>query len=954
MDYYNLQSEYDEIFKYSKIGINTLNDFLLFLKTYVKYSEQLYSNTKKTITNIISGMLKISENNQSSLTIRCFEFYNSFLEYLNSINKQNNKIEYDILNPLNEYISHIKTQNSLIFTEFKDIINETYKQKKNYEQSKHNYIESSRKATEQENLIIKKIDEKEKNLVKEKDVTEANNKLLKLKEIALSDNEKYKIEYEKSNKKNEETNKLYFPLSSKIKEIENSKSSMTKFYFEQMNDIFKNILKSSQEFINLFISRISEINTEKDMELFEQKFNYIYKSNTRIPKEELLNYDIYRRNIESMIQKNKMLLKKENSSLYPSQETFSFNSENQKFIFSSEETMIIDGLFLDSDVDNFKFENLCKKTLTKFDYGKDFIDKILERYTKVIALQVSNEDNFDRLSTILNTVVNNKKLQKDIFEINFAICYISEKTFYQNESNPFYKIYLCKLLSEKNPKMKSKAFWKSLLELKINSTITQKAEKSVKKEFREEEKKENQNLKKSNTVFKTFIDVKKFFNVNEKIDKMKQFKEKFDKYCNENKKSFAIEILRDFILHFSYFNLDLPDIVEIITETSVQYGFTDEKDKIKFFMAVINSNLYSIKNLKIEMQKPKIYFIKKDESKDNFMNKNFLKKTGNKDNKTLILLNTLKYLTFPDYINLICLDKKTNKIITRVIYKNLLLNSNLSISKKRKIPDIQNLPELRIKIWKNLLHFKPINYKEILSKIGNEQLPSFSLIDLDVVRMWFDEGLEDKRKSITNILYALSYLHKEIIYSQGMNYITEFLLLFTNNEEETFFIFNSLLQSTDYADLFVNELKRLNKYFYVFDRLINIYLPEVNIHLKNQQVSVTFYISPWFITLFMSAFHYVTDQKDPKVLIWIFDLFVLYGWKAVIKIGLCLLKHFENKILTLNGESLLSFLINDMLKLDFFQTNNYDKLRKIYSSFKLENGLIGNLENEYELKQKIE
>ena len=171
MDYYNLQSEYDEIFKYSKIGINTLNDFLLFLKTYVKYSEQLYSNTKKTITNIISGMLKISENNQSSLTIRCFEFYNSFLEYITLINNQNNKIEYDLINPLNEFISHIKTQNSLIFSEFKDIISETYKQKKNYEQSKHNYIESSKKATEQENLIVKKIEEKEKNLAKEKDVT---------------------------------------------------------------------------------------------------------------------------------------------------------------------------------------------------------------------------------------------------------------------------------------------------------------------------------------------------------------------------------------------------------------------------------------------------------------------------------------------------------------------------------------------------------------------------------------------------------------------------------------------------------------------------------------------------------------------------------------------------------------------------------------------------------------
>ena len=954
MDYYNLQNEYDNIFKYSKTGMNTLNDLLSFLKTYVKYSEQLYSNTKKTVTNIISDMLKISENNQSSLTIHCFEFYNSFLEYLKVMNNQTNKIEYDIINPLNEFISHIKTQNSLIFSEFKDLINETYKQKKNYEQSKHNYIESSKKATEQENLIVKKIEEKEKNLAKEKDVTEANNKLLKLKEIALSDNEKYKIECEKLNKMNEEKNNLYFPISSKIKEIESSKSTMTKYYFELMNDIFKNNLKSSQKFINTFESKISEINNEKDMNLFDEKFNYVYKTNTRIPKEELLNYDIYRRNIETMIQKNKMLLKKENSSLNPSQETFTFNSENQKFVFSSEETMIIDGLFLESDVDSFKFENLCKKTLSKFDYAKDFIDKILERYTKVIALQVSNEDNFDRLSTILNTVVNNKKLQKELFEINFAICYISEKTFYQNESNPFYKVYLCKLLSEKNPKMKSKEFWKSLLELKINSTISQKAERLVKKEFKEEEKKENQSLKKSNAVFKTFVDVKKFFNVNEKIDKMKLFKEKYDKYCNENKKSFALEIIKDFILHFSYFNLDLPDIVEIITETSVKYGFSDEKNKIKFFMAVINSNLYSVKNIKLDLQKPNIYSFKKDESKDNFMNKNFFKKIGNTDNKTVILLNTLKYLTFPDYINLICLDKKSSKIITRVIYKNLLLNSNTSISKNRKIPDIQNLPELRIKIWKNLLQFKPINYKELLTKIGNEQLPSFELIDLDVVRMWFDENLEDKRKSITNILYALSYLHKEITYSQGMNYITEFLLLFTNNEEETFFIFNSLLLSTDYSDLFVDELKRLNKYFYVFDRLINIYLPEINIHLKNQQVSVTFYISPWFITLFMSAFHYVTDQKEPKVLIWIFDLFVLHGWKAIIKIGLCLLKHFENKILSLNGEALLSFLINDILKLDFFQTNNYDRLRKIYSSFKLENGLIGNLENEFDLKQKIE
>ena len=104
----------------------------------------------------------------------------------------------------------------------------------------------------------------------------------------------------------------------------------------------------------------------------------------------------------------------------------------------------------------------------------------------------------------------------------------------------------------------------------------------------------------------------------------------------------------------------------------------------------------------------------------------------------------------------------------------------------------------------------------------------------------------------------------------------------------------------------------------------------------------------------MSAFHHITEQKNPKVIIWIFDLFVLYGWRAVIKIGLCLMKHFEHKILSLDGEALLSFLINDILKLDFFQTNNFDKLKKSYSCIKSDDGLIGNLENEFELKQIIE
>ena len=62
---------------------------------------------------------------------------------------------------------------------------------------------------------------------------------------------------------------------------------------------------------------------------------------------------------------------------------------------------------------------------------------------------------------------------------------------------------------------------------------------------------------------------------------------------------------------------------------------------------------------------------------------------------------------------------------------------------------------------------------------------------------------------------------------------------------------------------------------------------------------------------------------------------------------------FWNKILSLDSEVLLSFLNNDILKLDFFQTNILINLKN-YSCIKLDDGLIGNLENEFELKQIIE
>ena len=222
-------------------------------------------------------------------------------------------------------------------------------------------------------------------------------------------------------------------------------------------------------------------------------------------------------------------------------------------------------------------------------------------------------------------------------------------------------------------------------------------------------------------------------------------------------------------------------------------------------------------------------------------------------------------------------------------------------------------PPIRIKIWKYFLNYKKykINYQELIEKISKEEnkQESFELINLDVKRMWFgDESKNIKvRKSLNNILCSLAYLHPKLGYSQGMNFIASLLYDICESEEEAFEIYNCILESTDYGDLFMNDLKRLNKYFYVFERLI----------------------------------------------LWIFDNFIIEGWGAINKIGLCLMKHFERKILMLDTDELLHFLINDIINYDFFKNSNYERLRNIYDNLKIENGLIENIESEYDIRNSI-
>lgn len=112
-----------------------------------------------------------------------------------------------------------------------------------------------------------------------------------------------------------------------------------------------------------------------------------------------------------------------------------------------------------------------------------------------------------------------------------------------------------------------------------------------------------------------------------------------------------------------------------------------------------------------------------------------------------------------------------------------------------------------------------------------------------------------------------------------MNYIASFLYQLCKDEEETFYLMLGLFEHTDFEIIFLEDLHRLKIFFYVFERLVALYLPELYSYFKLNSIIVNFFCSPWFITLFTNSSPYIysscNDQDGPRVILRIWDEFFL-------------------------------------------------------------------------------
>ena len=904
---------------------------LKFLEKIRKSLEDLSVEIKKYNTVL---------NTSYSLTLSDFvtsskRYYINFEQFLSKITKE-------IIQPTDIQIVNYNNETNTIILDLSKLNSILQENKLKVEKFKHNYFDASKDMMEHEQKVIKYV---EGTNVKQEIIKSLHEQLAKYQKICDGHEQVYKSELSKMNKTLEEIESKYQKIISSLKNQEINRINSAIYVFNQLYNIRNDYLNKENDYLKRIEKINVEIDLQKHIEKYDNYMSFLKDNHKRFLNEQFLNYEVFKRNLEKknslnnnfgMLKigdKDSKILGFETSTSFDNFEIKQLRVEKLNIQKDSKLEELVEKMLKSKDIiSNEEKEYILKLIESNSKMERYFMNIVSNYYEDNMFLKLLSLENLEHFSDILISILNNSKKNKENFDLSFIILYISEKTIYFNPDNLFNKRYLCKLLSENN--IFNREFWTNLINYKIETVAKIKVNVEVEKNEKETNV-ENGNVKTGMSFFKN---IKKMINKS-KIQENKKIESEilYSQIYEEKLPTFAVEVLEDFIKHFTNFNFDINESMQLIAEFSLKYKF--ENSYVTYFMAELNSNMFTISNRLDEIEKKVDYTAL-------YFNK---KKNLNKiqDIKIKSIIYSMKYLNLKEMIPILTLNKFSNEKIKRILFKNILLKyHNMDI-------------KTHINIWKILLNLskikKKFNYKKIKEEMekNSNDIPAKDIILLDVQRTSFLEDINQNREKIANILKAISKESPNITYCQGMNYIAAFLLMITDDEEESFYIFLALLFYTDYGTLFKDELEKLKKYFYVFERLINILLPELYFYFKNNNINVNFFISPWFITLFTCAYPYVQDMKNPKILLRIWDLFIFSGWKSIIKIGLSLIKHFESKLLNLTFENLLHFLITDLVKSEFFSNQNFDKLMFISINFKIQGKLISNIENEYEMKRKI-
>ena len=900
--------EVDAIKKKSQKSVNELrglsNFFKIFTKTYQEEAsifEQRLSEHENKYKNI----------DDSILSANLIGIYDCFRQYNQNTQNLMTKI-------VNELISPYEMFRNTQFSIYQNNINELRDINKIYKENKY-LLDTSRQNYYKAEEDIKKQNQGKKFFFSKED-NNSYDKYIQNKMKAKNYEMIYKYELEKYNKNISEINNRYDSIHSKIELADKSRIMFIKTSFDKYRSYMEEYMKNIKDFLSIIEIYISDDICAKDQKHNLEEFLKL-KSINKVEDEKFISF-------------NNISDKEKNIKI----EDF---SPNDLKLMNMEEKQITDfiknltnDLLSENEVNGDQLAKLIELFQYKnmnSDLEKKFMDTLLEK-RKISSIRFYNLKNLEHLANVLSFITfKENSIFEGKFELNFKIIFIAERIFYQNKINNN-KVYLSAILS-KNKYYRTKTFWKNVMELKLANKLQDHILR-LKNYILPEEKNKGFFKKISGKILSGDLHKTSLIGRSHIVSLLKDYNnleltrvEIMDKMAIQE----MTVIIKNSIPNFSNFNVPSEKCMDLIVEIVQEYKVPN--DNINYYITYSNISGHTIRKL-LPHQKG---------SFDEKLMKNENTKNYEKIKITKVLEKTIPFLGYKDFNKILTISKFYNKKIKKKIYKYVLKQKNVT-------------KEIRLSIWSNLLKIsqlkKEYDYHKIISKIDDEKAAYEIKLDVDRTAVNPD-NVQLHRKNISNILYAISQSNGNIKYCQGMNFIT-CILYEIFGEEEAFYIFLSFFKNTEYPLIFAKDLKKLKIFFYVFNRIIQLLEPELYSYLTMHNVTVNTFMSPWFITLFTTSHQYLRDDKDnSSLMVRILDAFIVSGWKGVMTVSIALLHNFENTLMNKKYEAMMEFLINDMLKSEFFEGKNKDKLEEYFETIKIKKNLIKNIELEFVQDEKL-
>ena len=218
---------------------------------------------------------------------------------------------------------------------------------------------------------------------------------------------------------------------------------------------------------------------------------------------------------------------------------------------------------------------------------------------------------------------------------------------------------------------------------------------------------------------------------------------------------------------------------------------------------------------------------------------------------------------------------------------------------------------------------------------------------MDVHRSFYSSKTID-HSSLINILQVYACYNPNVEYCQGMNFIVGFLYILCRDNSRTFSFLQALIKKYDMENLYSQNVPLLKKHFYQMDRVLYDNYPNLSIYFRNEGIKANFFSPTWFITLFTNSMQYNNEDMPSSFLLEIWDAFLLYGWKAIYKVGIFIIGMLEKELTGAKSEQIM-VTFGDLSKGKIFNDQTILKeFRKQLKHIKVTDKILEVLSGEYE------